>query len=862
MRHISGNMLNTTAPVPKPSTFGDPTKLPPALLPLTQQRRWVIWKWEQRGNGKWTKPPYQPCFYNELAATDNPTTWGTYAAAVLALTAGHCDGIGFMLKGSEIAAIDLDHIRDFATGQVLRWVEELFVEAANAGCYLEWTVSGTGARIIGITGGGELHKKINVNRKTGCAVEFYRDCARYITISGFQVSGDYPGLPVPTTLAQCDRLFDAILARFCDNTRRPTLEQCQFIPGLHVSIEEIPEDENEAGAPASSFNFDLNNAGPQGGEAAYQDLIENGAPQGERSEEFQRVVWHLAAQGKSAQEIAEELAQHPTGIGAKYAGRLLPEVQRSYRKWQAHRQATAMGAAPALSTGPAASAQVAAAPVGALWPQIRVVASELPRVINEAEQALLLYGAEVYQRGGLMVRPVLTKFEASDKREAMGWHLIPVTRPWLVNTLTCAARFWRYNGRSKAWVPIDAPDKVADTYLARRGAWKLAVLTGIIHHPFLRADGSICEQPGYDAASGLLFKPEGERYPPVPLQPSKSDAVAALGKLAELIKEFPFVQDKDRSVALSAILTTLDRRSMPTAPLHALTSPAPGTGKSLLVDTCAVLATGRPMPVISQGHSEEELEKRLGAALLAGDTGISLDNCDREVGGAFLCQALTQRHVNIRILGLSRNAETPSNATIFATGNNLVIAGDATRRALLCAMDAGLERPETRVFSSNVIEVAQQRRGELVVAALTVLRAWHIAGERIGLSPFGSFDRWSYRIREPLVWLGQIDPCETLIDVRKSDPQRDALIAVLMQWELHLGINHRYTVQDVIGRAINEPTLYTALISVAGSSSGQSVSNERLGRWLKRVQGKIANGLVLVQDGNTHGYPQWKLNKR
>ena len=68
--------------------------------------------------------------------------------------------------------------------------------------------------------------------------------------------------------------------------------------------------------------------------------------------------------------------------------------------------------------------------------------------------------------------------------------------------------------------------------------------------------------------------------------------------------------------------------------------------------------------------------------------------------------------------------------------------------------------------------------------------------------------------------------------------------------------------QEVIGRAINEPTLYTALISVAGSSSGQSVSNVRLGRWLKRVQGKIANGLVLVQDGNTHGYPQWKLNKR
>jgi putative DNA primase/helicase len=268
------------------------------------------------------------------------------------------------------------------------------------------------------------------------------------------------------------------------------------------------------------------------------------------------------------------------------------------------------------------------------------------------------------------------------------------------------------------------------------------------------------------------------------------------------------------------------------------------------------------MPVISQGHGEEELEKRLGAALLAGDTAISLDNCDREVGGAFLCQVLTQRHLNIRILGLSCNAETPINATIFATGNNLVIAGDATRRALLCAMDSGLERPETRVFSSNVIAVARQHRGELVAAALTMLRAWHVSGECPRLSPLGSFEEWSRRIREPLVWLSQIDPCETLLDVRKSDPQRDELIAVLMQWELNLGTDRRHTVREVIDRAVNTPTFYVALMSVAGSRSGQSVSNDRLGRWLKRIQGKIVNGLTLAQDGIQDGYPIWTLRKR
>ena len=203
----------------------------------------------------------------------------------------------------------------------------------------------------------------------------------------------------------------------------------------------------------------------------------------------------------------------------------------------------------------------------------------------------------------------------------------------------------------------------------------------------------------------------------------------------------------DRSVALSALLTILDRRSMATAPLHAFTSPMAGTGKSLLVDVAAILATGRTMPVIAQGHSEEELEKRLGAALLAGDTAISLDNCDHTLESAFLCQVLTQPKLNIRVLGHSKKVETPVNAMMFATGNNLVIGGDAIRRTLMCNMDAGVERPELRTFKSNIIEVAKTRRGEYVLAALSVLRAWHLvaAGNRINLPAFGSFEEWSFR---------------------------------------------------------------------------------------------------------------------
>ena len=104
---------------------------------------------------------------------------------------------------------------------------------------------------------------------------------------------------------------------------------------------------------------------------------------------------------------------------------------------------------------------------------------------------------------------------------------------------------------------------------------------------------------------------------------------------------------------------------------------------------------------------------------------------------------------------MSKNVETPITATVFATGNNLTIAGDLTRRALLGALDARCEHPERRSFEFDPIVVARTERGRLVVAALTVLRAWHVAGERIEPPPLGSFEEWSHRIRASLLWPGR-----------------------------------------------------------------------------------------------------------
>jgi hypothetical protein len=113
------------------------------------------------------------------------------------------------------------------------------------------------------------------------------------------------------------------------------------------------------------------------------------------------------------------------------------------------------------------------------------------------------------------------------------------------------------------------------------------------------------------------------------------------------------------------------------------------------------------------------------------------------------------------------------NAAIYANGNNLVIAGDLTRRTLLSSLDARCEQPELRTFGADVTQAAYSNRGTLVVAGLTVLRAWYLArqgGESLKAESFGGFEEWSQRIREPLLWLGQADPCVTVSKVRENDP--------------------------------------------------------------------------------------------
>lgn len=52
----------------------------------------------------------------------------------------------------------------------------------------------------------------------------------------------------------------------------------------------------------------------------------------------------------------------------------------------------------------------------------------------------------------------------------------------------------------------------------------------------------------------------------------------------------------------------------------------------------------------------------------------------------------------------------------------------------------------------------KQHRGRFITAALTALRAYALHPDPLNVPPLESFEDWSWRVRDPLIWLGEEDP--------------------------------------------------------------------------------------------------------
>lgn len=505
----------------------------------------------------------------------------------------------------------------------------------------------------------------------------------------------------------------------------------------------------------------------------------------------------------------------------------------------------------------------------------------LPESINKTIAALVDADIGLYQMAGALFR---LHHEPNDPNKPVV--LVQVTPPYLVDLATRVGVHTKYDARSGKEKVINCPLPVAAGIIARGHYPEFPPLNGITESATLDLTGREISNPGYDKPTGIYVAID-KPLPPWNDVNGRAKIQKAIKKLKRPLRGFPFLTDADRSAVMAAIMTGLLRKLLPSAPMFAITASTAGTGKTLLAEVVAIIATGRRPPVVSLGSDENELAKRIYGILASGATIFLLDNITKPLGNEdVINQILTQICLCFRPLGSSVMMNAPTNLLVLATGNNLALVGDLKRRVVLIALDAKDERPETREFDFDVLAEVMRDRDELIRAALEVTKGYIESGKPKveGWKPFGSFNEWDMMVRRPLMFAGEPDPIASAEVLREIDPDMEAM-RMMFSAIYRLNIHSEYAqlskpvrASEIIENGLKKednayinPDLHAALEMVCGGR----IDNRRLGNWLRQHtnrivdidsdgdinQGRTSKGQLIRQKKDRTGAALWEVVK-
>ena len=508
-----------------------------------------------------------------------------------------------------------------------------------------------------------------------------------------------------------------------------------------------------------------------------------------------------------------------------------------------------------------------------------VVGVDIARMTDEGVAALAK-DPRAFQRGGVLCHVVTVPDGPTPKgkelRRSPGAPIIRTMAPPTVRERLSAAATWvKYNGKSKSHVPCLPPESVVGA-VAARGEWGgVRPLVSVSTSPTLRPDGTVLQQPGYDADTATLYWPR-EAYAEVPERPTLEDAKAALEVLREVVCDFPFARPEHESAWLAGLLTMLARPAIDgPVPLFAVDATTRGTGKSRLVDAAVWLAHGQDAARTSLPDDDDEMRKRITSLVLEGDPAVCLDNINTAIALPSLDAVLTSMTWKDRALGTNTNVTAPHRAVWWATGNNLVLGGDLSRRALHVRLESPLENPEERTGFKHpeLIPWVRANRKKLVACALTILRAFVVAGAPYEGGIWGSFEAWSRLVPGALVWVGAATPllARATQDPALDDEKRSLMVLIEGLRRLCPATMLEAPVTPLSARSIidslypdRDPhdgppppdgyeNLRDAIEQETRSQPGRKPEARRLGKWLQRVRGRVIAGWCLERvDGTNH----------
>jgi hypothetical protein len=486
------------------------------------------------------------------------------------------------------------------------------------------------------------------------------------------------------------------------------------------------------------------------------------------------------------------------------------------------------------------------------------------RVVRESISALA-HQRRYFQRGTSLYRIVQPSAPDGEPRPLPHLDLVPATS---LEIALSAAADWEKAKQTKdgiEWIEAKPPTWAVHGVHSAAQWSGIPPLVGVVSSPCLRRDGTVLDIPGYDAPSGLIYRPIGA-VNPIPAEPTIDDAVRARDQLLELVKDFPFAGDEYRSAWLSCVLTPFARHALrDSAPLFYIDANTRGSGKSLLATITSIIATGRQVPMSSFADDEEEREKRITTLMIEGTSFVIFDNVEGTLGGQSLNIILTSGSWKGRILGTTvSTGELPLRTTFLATGNNCDFSQDTPRRTIHIRLLSPLEHPECRTDFDHpyLIEWVHSQRAKLAAACLTILRAYKVAGlPAMGLPAMGGFTDWHRVVRSAVVWVGMQDPVKTQeMLTATADRSTAELSALLLGIKCaQTGTSDWLTAQELlqIAETPQGRELHEALLEYCPSRRNELPTARAFGVKLRHHVDRVHSGMVLRR--TTGAYTRWRV---
>ncbi len=409
----------------------------------------------------------------------------------------------------------------------------------------------------------------------------------------------------------------------------------------------------------------------------------------------------------------------------------------------------------------------------------------------------------------------------------------------------------------------------------QRGHWpRVPHLSGVVGVPILRPDGTVLDMPGFDRGSGVYFAPSGP-WLTVPSNPTTQELAQALPWLQALVQDFPFADGASLSAWLAHALTFfIQYVSDAPIPTFIYDSNTPGSGKGLLARTAMRIGTGEWIAPQALPTRHEEQNKVITTLAREGARAVFFDNLTEPYGSPALEIIGTSRRWKDRLLGSNASYDGAFPAVLSVTGNNVSFrARDTVRRVLAVRLESPLERPEHRTNFSipNLAQTVQAHQQHYVWAALVLLRAWVAVGRPDQALPhWGSYEEWSYWVRNTIVWCGLPDPFDPHSShLEAADAETENLAELLAGFETvltalgttSLPLQKLLEVLDEdSGRqpgARRFGALREAVLALGGTNALRSTDD--LGRVFRRYRGRRAGGRKLERGKKVTGIRHWTV---